>query len=252
MKQTIDYNQQAIDFLISTNTVLSFEYDGFKKHFPDDTQSRNVFNWTLTNNNGSITGKFGTSIFDSCKETPILNSAALIDIYIGLSVISPFEPAHKPNPTRLYISFTINTDCSILNKIKNDQLDISSIIPFHTASNVYNQFLKEYKKRPGGILSSLDSFLLYAQKKVNDKIVELEKKTVLLDKADTLITPSAYDLLSCLTKYNPGTFENFCGDLGYDTDSRKAENLYKAVLKEWEDISGLFSSDQIELLQDIN
>ena len=27
-------------------------------------------------------------------------------------------------------------------------------------------------------------------------------------------TPRAYDILTCLTKYDPGTFENFCSDFG--------------------------------------
>lgn len=64
--------------------------------------------------------------------------------------------------------------------------------------------------------------------------------------------PTAYDALACLTKYDPGTFENFCGDFGYDEDSRKAFKTYKAVKREWENVAKLFSTEQIELLQEIN
>ena len=35
--------------------------------------------------------------------------------------------------------------------------------------------------------------------------------------------PTAYDVLTCLTKFDPHAFESFCGDFGYDMDSRAAE-----------------------------
>ena len=69
---------------------------------------------------------------------------------------------------------------------------------------------------------------------------------------NTGIAPRPYDILSCLTKYEVGTFENFCGDYGYDIDSRKAYKTYKAVMKEWKNVELLFSPEQIELLQEIN
>lgn len=69
--------------------------------------------------------------------------------------------------------------------------------------------------------------------------------------ANTGITPKPYDVLACLTNYDPGTFENFCGDFGYDVDSRKAYKTYKAVMKEWKNVELLFTPDQIEKLQEI-
>lgn len=64
--------------------------------------------------------------------------------------------------------------------------------------------------------------------------------------------PTAYDVLACIQKYDPGTFENFCSEFGYDTDSRKAEKIYKAVCKEWQKVSTFFTSNEIEELQEIN
>jgi hypothetical protein len=64
-------------------------------------------------------------------------------------------------------------------------------------------------------------------------------------------SPTAYDLLAGLTKYDPGTFENFCSEFGYDTDSRKAEKTYFAVIKEWSDVSRFFTKEQLEELRDI-
>lgn len=59
--------------------------------------------------------------------------------------------------------------------------------------------------------------------------------------------PSMYDVLSCLQKYEVGSFEDFCGNFGYDEDSRKAEKIYKAVCKEFEGVSRVFEGIMDEL-----
>lgn len=64
--------------------------------------------------------------------------------------------------------------------------------------------------------------------------------------------PTPYDILSCLQKYEVGTFENFCGDFGYDTDSIKALKVYEAVKDEYLNIARLFNEDELEQLQEIN
>jgi len=63
--------------------------------------------------------------------------------------------------------------------------------------------------------------------------------------------PSAYDILACLQKYDVGSFETFCADFGYETDSRKAERVYKAVLNEWNNVKMLYSDSEIEMLGEI-
>lgn len=55
----------------------------------------------------------------------------------------------------------------------------------------------------------------------------------------------------CFTKYDPGTFENFCMEFGYDTDSRRAERIYKSVVREYKAVKRLFG-DILEELQEIN
>lgn len=64
--------------------------------------------------------------------------------------------------------------------------------------------------------------------------------------------PTAYDLLSCLTKYDPGTFANFCGDYGYSEDSISDLRTYKAVCREWAKVSHFFTARELEELADIN
>jgi len=66
------------------------------------------------------------------------------------------------------------------------------------------------------------------------------------------VSPSSYSVLSCLTKYDPGTFDNFCSEFDYDIDSRKAKKVYKAVCKEWKNVQSIWSDDEIEQLQEIS
>lgn len=63
--------------------------------------------------------------------------------------------------------------------------------------------------------------------------------------------PTAYDILACLTKYNPYTFEDFCSEYGYDTDSRRAKKTYKAVQKEYNSLAAMYSDSEMELMAEI-
>lgn len=75
--------------------------------------------------------------------------------------------------------------------------------------------------------------------------------------------PTCYDVLACLTKYDPGTFHDFCNEFGYEEYAdyyedamrgtgynRKSYNTYKAVIKEWENVEKLFG-DVLEELAEI-
>ena len=64
--------------------------------------------------------------------------------------------------------------------------------------------------------------------------------------------PTNYDILSCLQKYDVGSFDDFCCEFGYDEDSRKAEKIYNAVSKEYDNVCKIWTSEEIELLQEIN
>lgn len=64
--------------------------------------------------------------------------------------------------------------------------------------------------------------------------------------------PTAYDVLACLTKSDPGTFENFCSEMGYDSDSRKAEKIYKLVCEEWRKVNQFFTDEEMQQLQNIS
>lgn len=64
-------------------------------------------------------------------------------------------------------------------------------------------------------------------------------------------TPSAYSVLACLTKNDPGSLEDFCDEFGYDIDSKKAEKVYLAVCEEFKNVQALFSDEEFNVLQEI-
>jgi hypothetical protein len=72
------------------------------------------------------------------------------------------------------------------------------------------------------------------------------------------IEPSKYDILSCLTKYDPEYFEFFCDNYGYSyetkNEKRKIEKIYYAVVREWkgvERIFGDFTTEQWDEFREI-
>lgn len=66
------------------------------------------------------------------------------------------------------------------------------------------------------------------------------------------VFPTAYDVLSSLTKYEVEDFKDFCNEYGYNEDSIKALDTYKAVREEWRNVQRLWTDKEIEALQEIN
>lgn len=58
--------------------------------------------------------------------------------------------------------------------------------------------------------------------------------------------PTAYDVLACLTKSDPGSLCDFVSEYGYDYEMVRpsvVRNLYKAVRSEWERVCKVFGSE---------
>ena len=85
-----------------------------------------------------------------------------------------------------------------------------------------------------------------------EKTLRLRAKYFGIEKNPNFEVPSNYSILACLQKYDVGTLEDFCSDFGYDEDSKKAEKIYNAVCKEYENVCKIWSDEEIELLQEIN
>jgi len=63
--------------------------------------------------------------------------------------------------------------------------------------------------------------------------------------------PTMYDVLTCLEKYEVGTFDDFCSNYGYDNDSIKAHKTYKAVAREYKNMLRVFGVEILEQMQEI-
>jgi len=71
--------------------------------------------------------------------------------------------------------------------------------------------------------------------------------------------PTEYSVLACLQKYEVETFEDFCGEFGYEElnenyrgQNKQSMKIYLAVYKEWDNVNKLFTDEQIDLLREIN
>ena len=72
------------------------------------------------------------------------------------------------------------------------------------------------------------------------------------DKQPIIEHPTPYEILTSLGYTCDGSFNDFCLDFGYDTDSRKALDNYLAEQKQWYDLLSLgYSDKEMEQLQDI-
>jgi len=65
------------------------------------------------------------------------------------------------------------------------------------------------------------------------------------------VDPSPYELLASLTKYDPGSFESWCAEFGYNDDSRKAYAQHRGVVREWKKVQRFFSEAELELIREL-
>lgn len=84
--------------------------------------------------------------------------------------------------------------------------------------------------------------------KFYDSAFNYENKNVLF--------PTAYDILSCLTKYEIGTFKDFVNEFGYDVGKEKNDGdtykIYTGCKSEYSNLIQLFTDEEMECLQMIN
>lgn len=66
--------------------------------------------------------------------------------------------------------------------------------------------------------------------------------------------PELRDVLDCLANdaQTDGTFEDFCDTFGYDTDSRNAERIYKAVIRNSNKLKKLLGEEAYnQIIEDV-
>lgn len=62
--------------------------------------------------------------------------------------------------------------------------------------------------------------------------------------------PSAYEVLSVIQKYEPGSFGEFCDDFGYNTDSIRDRDSWIMTCEEWAQVRRFFDAEELEWLQE--
>ena len=67
--------------------------------------------------------------------------------------------------------------------------------------------------------------------------------------------PTPYDVLTCLEKYEIGSFEDFCLCYGYDdyklSEYPKVKKIYNACVKQYKQVKNFFTDKEIEELKEI-
>lgn len=57
--------------------------------------------------------------------------------------------------------------------------------------------------------------------------------------------PTVADVLSCVEFDVDPSFEDWCGEFGYDTDSRKAERIYQECVRQARDFQRMFTAEEL-------
>ena len=248
-----EYEQQATDFLELTDTGIITEFKEFgSMPFDKDGTKRNIFNITLINKYGSeYKFDFGSSLNDSLKNAnDVLSVGKEIDLYYGIEFKGLdhqyLSYSQKIKVEDLKNAKTFNACAKLINKKK--------------VLEIYADFVKQNTKEHYGKPNILPVEGRFGTQGWFELIVQslIRKTTDLSNKnwgepilKDKIIHPTSYDILTCLTKYDPGTFEDFCSEFGYDEDSRSAFSTYGKIVEEWTAIKALFSEQELEKLREI-
>lgn len=234
------YEKQAADFLTKVNATMKTEFKKFDYHFTGDKHKRNIFQVTLERNGEKYSFDFGSSLSDSLLNSKDIIHDDAIDFYAGLK----FESLKNP-----YLSYSEKIKVS---EFKKHDKNSKALLNKKKATDIYNEFVRDNSNKHSRLnILSLSEWIDKLEGAIIRKAAEIKNKNFGKGiQAKEIIYPTAYDILTCLTKYDVGTFENFCGDFGYDTDSRSAERIYKSVCEEWKAVDRLFS-DVIDELQEI-
>lgn len=72
------------------------------------------------------------------------------------------------------------------------------------------------------------------------------------DEYEKELHPRAYPVLACLNLLYSDSFEDFCAEYGYDTDSITASKTYSAMQEQDRMLRRLYTLDELELLEGVN
>lgn len=94
----------------------------------------------------------------------------------------------------------------------------------------------------------------HAGGRVSDAVVAECETGMRHDGGGAVPAPKTADVLYCLVSdasaADAGSFEEWAGDLGYDTDSRQAERVYRACLETQKALSAAFTGEEFATLRE--
>lgn len=247
----MDYEKQAEDFLKDTKTELSSKFLEFgSMDWDDKGVNRNIFLITLKNAKGELSIKFGDSIQNSCEQVVGINPDKVYHL----------EAAYKSSYHTLHFSIEVLGEDLINYNLHKHKQEAQTIMR-RVLDAGHNSIVKKakYSHVRHAVISAYQSSIRWINNYSDDDFEKVCYATIEKANKDVYFKsqskeykhPTAYDILCCLTKGDPGTFEDFCNDYGYDEDSRSAERIYNAVVEEWKKVQTLWTEEEIEKLWEI-
>lgn len=126
-----------------------------------------------------------------------------------------------------------------------------------TAQN-HGEFITEFRTGLGHRLTNLRFGKLSQAQLVGAKelkqVTSMDQACFKIDECNFAVTPTQASVLYCLlSDANCGddTFDDFCSNLGYDTDSRKALETYLVCQETNAKLNKFFSRETINTLQEL-
>lgn len=263
-----EYLDQAKGFLDKTNSKIDIKFNRFGTMPWDQDNERNIFDITLTCGSNFYNFEFGSSLVDSCKETPKIYSKEKLVIYTGFSI-------GKDTDSFIAFSFKIETSYPDLLAIYNEEMQVSDLYKDDRLEAEINEKVEDYQKHLDKLLKSRKIYDREARakmytfktqfgflrmkesvdRKINSAIDKALKETCLIDQKDEIIEPNEYDVLSCLSVSYIEDLEDFISNFGYSMCTReereRTQSTFEAVKDQEDHLIDMYTEEEIQLLNDI-
>jgi hypothetical protein len=148
----------------------------------------------------------------------------------------------------------VGDDCPAFCEDAEHDRDMDKVNVFPRKTHIHGKHYRCTFSGPGRGHLAVDFWNSYADEELNalgSKAYRLGKSYLHGYMGKNRRLPKSYDVLACIQKNDPGSFENFCRDFGYDSDSCRAEEVYRAVVKEWRKVEKFFTAAELEKLQEV-
>ena len=163
--------------------------------------------------------------------------------------------------------FLVGNDCPRFCNDARKGIDMNKVNQFPRQTHIHGKHYRYTLRKSGQVSKELTGDFWNSYNDEEDNWWQIEGKYYSWKTSDRGINalkqrhgrasgitqkPTAYSVFSCLTTSEPGMFEEFCSDYGYDTDSRRAEETWRAVMDEWIKVRRFFTANELIKLQEIN